>query len=977
MTVSTNRRTKKKSSSKRSRTKTKVIFLEKIKLTSDNYKTYLPPKLNNVSPKTWELTNRKSFYNWLHKNFKDYDSSSPKESKKEEGFQYNRVQKLVRDFMQESSPYRGLLLYHGLGSGKTCSSIAITEALKGKKGVYFVSKAALERNFIDNGVMTCGADYMTKNHYWVHIKGNNEYEQELIQQLGIPDDIVSENNGAYIIDFSVKKSNYNNLGSVHQTKLYNQLVSTIRNRFKFLHIDDTRVSKKVKEGMFNDQVVIIDEVHNLTNGMATGGSIGDAFYKELMDATNCKIIFLSGTPIINDIFESAKLYNILRGYIPTLSYRLVPEFGKELKWNLIKQSFINNPNVDQVVVDKIRKIIKISKNPYGFVTHSNKKGVVKDEDKSVDFPTFKDTITKKMKTLDKLAGFTKAILTTEMNTCLPNDETEFQSKFYNPDINKLKKPDVFRKRIVGLTSYYEKLDKTKFPSLRVNELVQIPMSDYQLAKYQPFRIDEIENMKKRMKRRKADEKLGGSYRIYSRMHCTFCFPDEIGTPYDKDTYELYEALEEGHDETDVLNETRVGKTKKDRMAEKKRIENITKQILKNLDNNRETYLDLNAENGLAKYSPKYKKIIEKILDCKGCTYVYSQFNSVVGLKTFSMALKATNKFAPLRIEKEGDEYILKMPDDEKNKFKYIFYSGETKDKDLREIYRVIFNSEFDKLPPSCNKLKKDLVKIYGDDQNLHGKIIKTFLTTRSGAEGVDLKHIRQIHIMEPYWQPVLIQQIIGRGVRYESHTRLPPSERNVDAFIYMATFTDEQLKGSISGVIRQDVAKYNIKSYSKLGKPITSDENLYIIAERKLEIINEAQKLIKESSFDCTLNFTDNITMDENRNIVCLDYPTSARDEGMAYLSTPGLEDTIDIVELDQEDSIALIYQKLEIPKNSGKFYWRLQNKQPGAKDYLYPGDKNPAKMARKPKPVGEIIVKEGKKKIVFFKTKKSKSTKK
>ena len=49
------------------------------------------------------------------------------------------------------------------------------------------------------------------------------------------------------------------------------------------------------------------------------------------------------------------------------------------------------------------------------------------------------------------------------------------------------KDDVLRKRIVGLTSFYEKFDETKFPKHTVN-LVPIEMSDYQLAKYQPFRM---------------------------------------------------------------------------------------------------------------------------------------------------------------------------------------------------------------------------------------------------------------------------------------------------------------------------------------------------------------------------------------------------------------------------------------------------------------------------------------------------------
>jgi hypothetical protein len=34
-------------------------------------------------------------------------------------------QKIVRDYLLAETPYRGLLFYHGLGSGKTCSSIAV------------------------------------------------------------------------------------------------------------------------------------------------------------------------------------------------------------------------------------------------------------------------------------------------------------------------------------------------------------------------------------------------------------------------------------------------------------------------------------------------------------------------------------------------------------------------------------------------------------------------------------------------------------------------------------------------------------------------------------------------------------------------------------------------------------------------------------------------------------------------------------
>ena len=386
---------------------------------------------------------------------------------------------------------------------------------------------------------------------------------------------------------------------------------------------------------------------------------------------------------------------------------------------------------------------------------------------------------------------------------------------------------------------------------------------------------------------------------------------------------------------------------------------------------------MSLENGsLDIYSPKYSHIIESILGSEGCCFVYSQFIEKVGLKTFAIALNATKKFAPFKIKKEGDQYVLDIKKADMDKMKYIFYAGDTKE-ELREIYRLIYNSEFDRLPSSCDNLKKQLFEIYGSDENLHGKIIKIFLTTRSGAEGVDLKHIRQIHIMEPYWQPVLIKQIIGRGVRFKSHTRLPENERFVDVFIYLSVITEKQLKVIASATIRQDIAKYNVEAYKKIGKAITSDEYLYITAERKRELINQTQKLIKESSFDCTLNFHDNIKdNNENTGLLCLNYDKDNRNDETSYLYAPGLEDTIDIVDIQQEELINIVYEKIELPKGSGKFYYRLQKPQPGQPLYLYSENRNPAEIARKPKAVGEIRIIDGKKKVLFFKKKKTNHTK-
>ena len=58
------------------------------------------------------------------------------------------------------------------------------------------------------------------------------------------------------------------------------------------------------------------------------------------------------------------------------------------------------------------------------------------------------------------------------------------------------------------------------------------------------------------------------------------------------------------------------------------------------------------------------------------------------------------------------------------------------------------------------------------------------MTTQTGAEGLDLECVRQVHIMEPYWQPVLLEQVIGRGISNCSHTLLT-SESNCNDIIVL------------------------------------------------------------------------------------------------------------------------------------------------------------------------------------------------
>ena len=195
----------------------------------------------------------------------------------------------------------------------------------------------------------------------------------------------------------------------------------------------------------------------------------------------------------------------------------------------------------------------------------------------------------------------------------------------------------------------------------------------------------------------------------------------------------------------------------------------------------------------------------------GKLFVYSNFLTLVGLNVFSLALIQTGMWAPFRIKKEKKEksgkdyiWILDENEDEKHKHKFIFYTGN-EDTTTREIYRNIYNSDFDKLDTSCVKLVEQIREKHAN--NYYGEIIKMLMTTKTGAEGLDLKEVRFIHILEPYWQPVLMTQIIGRGVRNKSHLMLAPKDRNVEVFIYMATITPDLVKTITHTDVRTDIYK--------------------------------------------------------------------------------------------------------------------------------------------------------------------------
>ena len=168
----------------------------------------LPPlPVFDVKVSSYYMNNREIFVNFINGLFDQYKEDLLDETKgiscedigKDTGeLSLLTHQKIVRDYINLYTPYRGLLLYHGLGSGKTCSSIAIAEGMKGSRKVIIMTPASLRRNYIEE-IKKCGDLIYRKNQYWewISVEENPELIEPLSASLGLPREYIRRNRGAW------------------------------------------------------------------------------------------------------------------------------------------------------------------------------------------------------------------------------------------------------------------------------------------------------------------------------------------------------------------------------------------------------------------------------------------------------------------------------------------------------------------------------------------------------------------------------------------------------------------------------------------------------------------------------------------------------------------------------------------------------------------------------------------------------------
>ena len=248
------------------------------------------------------------------------------------GFEKTMYQHLMQHYMSIRSPYRSLLLYHALGTGKTCSSITVAEAfLKDHRqgdepSIIVVSTGTLHKSY-EGQIFTLSQKASLEA---LREQCTGDYYMRLTGKLKTP---------------TTEKE---------RESLQREIDAKIGQRYEFITYQKfaTKIEKLDKEGKLDsirDKVIIIDEAHNLRDvnidqQQQQQKALTQPLIKLLRVGKNNRLILLSATPMYNEPEEilwllsllciNDKRYNILDpDNLPPLfeNNKIIPSIQKKLK----------------------------------------------------------------------------------------------------------------------------------------------------------------------------------------------------------------------------------------------------------------------------------------------------------------------------------------------------------------------------------------------------------------------------------------------------------------------------------------------------------------------------------------------------------------------------------------------------------------------------------------------------------------------
>jgi hypothetical protein len=229
-----------------------------------------------------------------------------------------------------------------------------------------------------------------------------------------------------------------------------------------------------------------------------------------------------------------------------------------------------------------------------------------------------------------------------------------------------------------------------------------------------------------------------------------------------------------------------------------------------------------SQSEIGKYSSKIKNICDNIVSSdgvvnEGVIMIYAQYIDG-GVLPVALALEEMGftRFG------DGAKSLFKTPPTEPVDARTMKPRASRKDEFFPARYSLITGD----VRISPNNAYE--VKAATSEDNKDGNKIKVIIISQAGAEGVDFKFLRQIHILQPWYNMSRIEQIIGRAVRNFSHKDLDFEKRNVEIFMY--------------GTLLEN------------NKEESADLYIYRVAEYKAVQIGKVTRLLKETAVDCIIN---------------------------------------------------------------------------------------------------------------------------
>ncbi len=898
----------------------------------DQMKAVLARDGTQIHPPLYIPSNRRAFKQFIIQTYRRYYLPKPadipdpdacakaaEESKK--GVKTFAYQSFVRDFIQRPSPYRGVLVYHGLGSGKTCTSIASMEALynRGQKPVYIFTPASLSKNYRDE-ITKCGPFIFRTNNNWQWIpvpdlKAPTPEAEYLMNVLGVPRAVVAKQKGAWSPN-PAAAPNFDTLSAAQQKQIVDQIYAHIDYRFQFIHYNGL-LEKTVRRWacedptMFDGATIVIDEVHNLIRTI--NNSRLEEFYKDepremqqytpkfcdlgkkyrisylvyriLCSAVGCKIIALSGTPIINYPHEIAILANLLAGDT-RMAEATLPGFERK---DAVLKALERHPEVDFAEIvprpDINASMVRVTPVPSGCRKVLDPatgafRGFVRD----VGLASTEGEIARER----NLEGwFSRIVEGTGIKDPvfksvprLPDLEKPFRELFV--DTEKLEIKDRVRlplmARLSGLISYYKGGKADLMAKVLFDKVVYLPMSDLQLKEYTSMRKEEIDKEQKEQKKKKTGvvavaqgptlydlvtKGQKSTFKIFSRAACNFAFPADMERPRPSDYRDVQMALgvaeedkvpvaqpgKKGEEGEQGEQGADVGDAEKAEEAQEilgPRKADYVSAIAGALSEVRARAGEIFSPENLPKYSPKFQTMINNMDTARGPVLVYSQFKTLEGIGLFSLALEAQKGYVKFDIQPTADGGWALTPETKASMAttpRYITYTGD-EDATKRNILKAVFNAAWSKMPKA---LAEEIKALAGADNNQKGQVAKVFMITQSGAEGISLSNVRQVHIMEPYWNYVRLEQVKGRAIRICSHMDLPQEERNVEVFTYICKFAPQQLSQRLV-----DETLLNFDGGT------TTDESILNLSNAKKKLADSLFNVMQAAAVDCDLNAQEN-----------------------------------------------------------------------------------------------------------------------